>query len=35
MCPSFGGWGTVEQASPEFLEDRFCELRLDEVLSSS
>src|SRR5215211_8173135 len=35
MCPGFGGCGTVETAPPEFLEDRFCELRLDAVLGSS
>src|SRR5215210_2886420 len=34
MCLG-GGWcGTVQRAPPEFLEDRFCVLRLDGVLGS-
>jgi hypothetical protein len=35
MCPGFGGCGAVEKAPPEFLEDRFCELRLYGVLGST
>jgi hypothetical protein len=33
--PGFGGHGIVEEAPPECLEDRFCELRLNGVLGSS
>src|SRR5687768_9875487 len=35
MCLGFGGCGTVQRAPPEFLEDRFCELRIHGVLRSS
>src|SRR5215204_6249816 len=35
MCLGFGGCCTVEKAPPEFLEDRFCELRVDGTLRSS
>src|SRR5215207_5592705 len=35
MCLGFGGCGTVQKAPPEFLEDRFCELRVDGCLRSS
>jgi hypothetical protein len=35
MCLGFGGCGTVQKATPEFLEDRFSELRLYGVLGSS
>jgi hypothetical protein len=35
MCPSLGGCGTVERASPECREVECCELRPNGVLGSS
>jgi hypothetical protein len=33
--PGFDGCGTVHKAPPEFLEDRFCELRIETVRKAS